>query len=75
MSQAAELLVHRRGVASVCFLAQLEEYVKPEDIFTEYAYFSSYSDSWLQHAKNYTELMIERFKLGKQHQVFVFRRA
>ena len=56
-------------VCSECFLAQLEEYVKPEDIFTEYAYFSSYSDSWLQHAKNYTELMIERFKLGKQHQV------
>jgi len=56
-------------VCSECFLAQLEEYVKPEDIFTEYAYFSSYSDSWLQHAKNYTELMIERFKLGKQHRV------
>jgi SAM-dependent methyltransferase len=56
-------------VCHECFLAQLEEYVKPEDIFTEYAYFSSYSDSWLQHAKNYTEFMIERFKLGKHHQV------
>lgn len=56
-------------VCSECFLAQLEEYVKPEDIFTEYAYFSSYSDSWLQHAKNYTELMIERFSLSNQHQV------
>jgi hypothetical protein len=56
-------------VCSGCFLAQLEEYVKPEDIFTEYAYFSSYSDSWLHHARNYTDLMIERFKLGKEHQV------
>jgi hypothetical protein len=56
-------------VCSGCFLAQLEEYVKPEDIFTEYAYFSSYSDSWLHHARNYTDLMIERFKLGKDHQV------
>jgi SAM-dependent methyltransferase len=56
-------------VCDNCFLAQLEEYVKPEDIFTEYAYFSSYSDSWLQHAKNYTRLMIERFNLGEQHQV------
>ena len=56
-------------VCSECFLAQIEEYVKAEDIFTEYAYFASYSDSWLQHAKNYTELMIERFKLGKEHQV------
>lgn len=34
-----------------CFLVQLEEYVKVEDIFSEYAYFSSYSDSWLEHAK------------------------
>ncbi len=56
-------------VCSECLLAQLEEYVKPEDIFTEYAYFSSYSDSWLQHAKKYTELMIERFSLSKQHLV------
>ncbi len=37
--------------ASECFLVQLEEYVRPEDIFTEYAYFSSYSDSWLAHAR------------------------
>ena len=35
-----------------------------ENIFTEYAYFSSYSDSWLAHAKTYTEKMIERFQLG-----------
>ncbi len=56
-------------VCGHCFLAQLEEYVSPENIFTEYAYFSSYSDSWLQHAKNYTELMIENYKLGPKSQV------
>ena len=55
--------------ASNCFLVQLEEYVSPEDIFTEYAYFSSYSDSWLQHCDNYTSQMIDRFKLGAKHQV------
>lgn len=51
-------------VCEHCFLVQLEEYVSPEHIFTEYAYFSSYSDTWLAHAKAYTELMIERCSLG-----------
>jgi SAM-dependent methyltransferase len=48
-------------VCDHCFLVQLEEYVSPETIFSEYAYYSSYADSWLQHAKRYTDLMIERF--------------
>lgn len=52
-------------VCNSCFLAQLEEYVSPEEIFNEYAYFSSYADSWLQHAKHYTDLMIERFGINK----------
>lgn len=52
-------------VCEQCFLVQLEEYVRPEHIFTEYAYFSSYSDSWLAHAKAYTELMAKRFQLGR----------
>ena len=56
-------------VCDQCFLVQLQEYVTPEDIFTEYAYFSSYSDSWLAHAKAYTKLMIERFKLNAQSQI------
>ncbi len=51
-------------VCSRCFLAQLGEYVRAEHIFTEYAYFSSYSDSWLKHSKKYTELMTQRFALG-----------
>jgi len=56
-------------VCENCFLVQLQEYVSPENIFTEYAYFSSYSDSWLQHANAYTDLMVERFNLGPESQV------
>lgn len=44
-----------------CFLVQLQEFVTPQDIFGEYAYFSSYSDSWVAHAKRYAEAMVERF--------------
>lgn len=50
-------------VCEHCFLVQLEEYISPESIFSEYAYFSSYSDSWLAHAKAYTQKMIDRFRL------------
>jgi len=50
-------------VCEQCFLVQLHEYVSPADIFTEYAYFSSYADSWVQHAKRYTEMIVERLKL------------
>lgn len=50
-------------VCEQCFLVQLHEYVSPADIFTEYAYFSSYADSWVQHAKRYTEMIEERLKL------------
>ncbi|MGH7801497.1 MAG: methyltransferase domain-containing protein [Thermodesulfobacteriota bacterium] len=59
----------RVHVCSCCFLVQLEEYVSPENIFKEYAYFSSYSDTWLQHSKNYTEKMIPRFGLNSKSQV------
>jgi hypothetical protein len=48
-------------VCEKCFLVQLQEYVRVEEIFTEYAYFSSYSDSWLEHARRYTDLMVDRF--------------
>ena len=56
-------------VCEHCLLVQLQEYVRPERIFTEYAYFSSYSDSWLQHAKAYTDMIVRRFKIGTQSQV------
>jgi SAM-dependent methyltransferase len=51
-------------VCENCLLVQLESFVAAEDIFTEYAYFSSYSDSWVEHARRYVELAIERFGLG-----------
>lgn len=56
-------------VCDNCFLVQLEEYVSPEEIFTEYAYFSSYADTWLQHAKNFTNMIVERFDLDSQSHV------
>jgi SAM-dependent methyltransferase len=52
-----------------CFLVQLESYVSPEHIFSEYAYFSSYSDTWLNHCKAYANQMVERFKLNANSQV------
>lgn len=56
-------------VCEKCFLVQLGEYVTPDHIYTEYAYFSSYSDSWLKHAREYVEMITERFKLGTKSQV------
>jgi len=52
-------------VCHECFLVQLEEYVAPSEIFSNYAYFSSYSDSWVEHARRYVELVTERFGLGR----------
>ncbi|HVC97069.1 MAG TPA: class I SAM-dependent methyltransferase [Pirellulales bacterium] len=51
-------------VCGRCLLVQLPEYVGAARIFSEYAYFSSYADSWLRHARDYVEAMIERFGLG-----------
>ena len=51
-------------VCETCYLVQLPQLQSPEDIFDDYAYFSSYSESWLKHARDYTELMIERFGFG-----------
>jgi SAM-dependent methyltransferase len=50
-------------VCHQCFLVQLNEYVGGEEIFTEYAYFSSYSTSWLEHAKQYVEMISDRLEL------------
>ncbi len=51
-------------VCEKCFLVQLGEYVTPDHIFSEYAYFSSYSDSWLRHANNYVDMITRRLNLG-----------
>src|SRR5713226_9246942 len=53
-------------VCEKCFLVQLEEFVSPDHIFSEYAYFSSYSDSWLEHCRHYTGQMLERFRLSRK---------
>jgi SAM-dependent methyltransferase len=51
-------------ICQECLLAQLEAYVPASDIFGEYAYFSSYSDSWVAHAERYTEMIAQRLGLG-----------
>ncbi|HWW00414.1 MAG TPA: class I SAM-dependent methyltransferase [Candidatus Acidoferrum sp.] len=53
-------------VCDQCFLAQLPQFVSPEHIFAEYAYFSSYSETWLKHAADYVDLIVRRLNLGKQ---------
>ncbi|MCK5343306.1 MAG: methyltransferase domain-containing protein, partial [Candidatus Heimdallarchaeota archaeon] len=56
-------------VCENCYLVQLPESQSPEKIFSDYAYFSSYSESWLNHARAYTNLMIERFGFNSNSQV------
>jgi len=56
-------------VCDLCFLVQLNEVVSPEAIFTDYPYFSSYSETWLQHASAYADMVIERFRLGAGRRV------
>jgi hypothetical protein len=53
-------------VCGKCFLVQLKEYVAAEHIFEEYAYFSSYSTTWVAHAKAYCEMISGRLNLGPQ---------
>ena len=57
-------------VCEKCFLVQIDEFAKHDDIFNaDYAYFSSFSTSWLAHAKAYTQMMIKRFGFNAQSQV------
>ena len=54
-------------VCDKCFLVQLDEYVSPDVIFSEeYPYFSSYSDSWVEHARNYANKMMTEYSIGQQ---------
>ena len=48
-----------------CFLVQIPEFETPDNIFSEYAYFSSYSKSWLEHVENYTNMISKKNNLGK----------
>jgi 2-polyprenyl-3-methyl-5-hydroxy-6-metoxy-1,4-benzoquinol methylase len=52
-----------------CFLVQLEAFHTPDQIFGDYAYFSSYSDSWLRHAERYVDAMIDRFDFGSDSRI------
>lgn len=56
-------------VCNECFLVQLEEWESPENIFGDYAYFSSYSTSWLSHAKAYVDSVVARFGIGRSDKV------
>lgn len=56
-------------VCAECFLVQLQEFVSPQNIFGEYAYFSSYSTSWVEHARRYAEMAIARFRLDGRSKV------
>jgi SAM-dependent methyltransferase len=51
-------------VCDRCFLVQVDDYVSPEEIFTEYAYFSSYADSWVEHMRRYADMITDRLGLG-----------
>jgi SAM-dependent methyltransferase len=51
-------------VCERCLLVQLEEFETPEAIFSDYAYFSSYSTSWLEHSRRYVEQMVDRWDLS-----------
>ena len=52
-------------VCDRCYLVQVGDYVSSDHIFTEYAYFSSFSDTWLKHAADYVDMIVGRFNLGK----------
>ncbi len=59
----------RALVCGECFLVQLEEFETPERIFSDYAYFSSYSSSWIEHSRRYSEQMVDRLGLGESSHV------
>lgn len=56
-------------VCTNCWLVQLEEYVDPDELFTHYEYFSSYSTSWVEHARRYVEMISDRLRLGVDSRV------
>jgi 2-polyprenyl-3-methyl-5-hydroxy-6-metoxy-1,4-benzoquinol methylase len=66
LNQMEEFYPLHAFVCEKCFLVQLEQFVSPDHIFTEYAYFSSYSDSWLEHCRRYTDQMRDRFRLNEK---------
>jgi SAM-dependent methyltransferase len=64
LSEPERLYPLHAWICRQCLLVQLDAIVPPEQIFSEYAYFSSYSDSWVAHARTFAEAVIQRFDLG-----------
>jgi len=56
-------------VCRECLLVQLQEFERPEAIFGDYLYFSSFSETWLEHARAYVEMIVSRFGIGPEHRV------
>src|SRR4051794_30958573 len=69
LSQPERFYPLRVFVCGNCLLVQLEEFESPEHIFSDYLYFSSFSDLWLAHCRAYADRMVERFGLGARSQV------
>jgi 2-polyprenyl-3-methyl-5-hydroxy-6-metoxy-1,4-benzoquinol methylase len=69
LSHAEPTYPLRVYVCSKCLLVQLEVFADPAQIFSEYAYFASFSDSWLQHARDYVDMAMGRFGLNPDSQV------
>jgi 2-polyprenyl-3-methyl-5-hydroxy-6-metoxy-1,4-benzoquinol methylase len=69
LNQAEKFYPLHAYIAEDTLLVQLEQFETPDSIFSDYAYFSSYSESWLKHAAAYTDLMVERFGFNPQHQI------
>jgi 2-polyprenyl-3-methyl-5-hydroxy-6-metoxy-1,4-benzoquinol methylase len=69
LNQAEKFYPLHAYISEDTLLVQLEQFETPDRIFSDYAYFSSYSESWLKHAAAYTDLMVKRFGFTPQHQV------
>jgi Putative zinc binding domain len=69
LNQAEKFYPLHAYVSEDTLLVQLEQFETPDHIFSDYAYFSSYSESWLRHAEAYTNLMVDTFGFNQSHQV------
>ena len=69
LEEAEKVFPLKVFVCEKCFLVQLPEFETPENIFSDYVYFSSYSKSWLKHAESYVEMISEKIRLNKDNLV------
>ena len=67
--KAEKLYPLKVWVCDQCLLSQLEEFESPDAIFSDYLYFSSFSTSWVEHARRYCEMMVERFHFDANSQI------